>query len=164
VEQVGPVLSDEGTTRVVIPYFDNVGAIKIEFNEVETDLGVNSGELSCERTCLIEGERGDEDLGERCCLGFIPADQGNGEFVCSVCGDGTCNDYEDEYSCFGDCSEGIECAEGLTKTEYGCVDLTAEDEEDKEGFYDVLKETERYVRGEGDKPSVFEIVWRWLFG
>ncbi|MAG37863.1 hypothetical protein CMI45_00550 [Candidatus Pacearchaeota archaeon] len=164
VENVGIQVLDSGTIRAIVPYFDNIGSVKIEFNGTETDLGIDSGALVCQRTCLIEGERGRYDAEDRCCLGFITADQDDGSFVCSVCGDSVCQNYEDEYSCFGDCSEGIECAEGLTKTEYGCIDLVAEEEEDREGFFNVLKETGKYVKGERDKPNVFEIIWRWLFG
>jgi hypothetical protein len=66
-------------------------------------------------------------LEDECCLGFIPADQGNSRFVCVNCGDGECLQYEDEHSCLEDCFDfDFTCPPGLVKEGYGCVEPTVE--------------------------------------
>ncbi|MBT3398085.1 hypothetical protein HOA55_04425 [archaeon] len=70
-EDLGGVLETEsGIIPVIVPYIENIGSIRIENGEVETDLNVNVGEIICERTCMAEGETGSSD-DESCCIGFI---------------------------------------------------------------------------------------------
>ena len=94
---------NEGIITAVIPYDTNIAKIAIDSKGEETDLGVKTTDLKCERTCKIENERGDYTRGERCCLDFTPAIQRDGSFVCVKCGDGVCSGYEDQHSCYKDC-------------------------------------------------------------
>jgi hypothetical protein len=95
------IMSDSGVASVIIPYGNNIGAMKVEFNGTETDLNVDTSKIKCERTCKIEGEFGSYDS-DRCCLGFAPLQQNDGGFVCAKVGDGICSLYED-YSNSEDC-------------------------------------------------------------
>jgi hypothetical protein len=74
-EDLGGVIeTEEGIIFVTIPYIESINSIKVENNGVETNININSEEISCERTCLIEDEIGRSDA-EDCCIGFIKSKQ-----------------------------------------------------------------------------------------
>jgi hypothetical protein len=58
--------------------------------------------------CKKVGEMGTFSGNDKCCLGLIPAIQAEGNFVCISCGDGTCGDKEDYYTCPEDCDRTLD--------------------------------------------------------
>jgi cysteine-rich repeat protein len=107
---------------VIIPYDDSISLIKI-FQGDELKLEFIPEEISCERTCLIEGENGTSN--KRCCLNYIKSWLSNDVFTCVNCGDGVCSEFENEYLCWSDCKpdkEDMNCSSGYVASDYGCVE------------------------------------------
>ncbi len=112
----------------IIPFDPDINGMKAEFDGTETELGFE-GEIVCEKTCLVEDETG--MLGQdECCYGFdisyaddLEIDDG-WEFICTNCGDGTCDEHESWMSCYEDCYGQLECRNYEKRTEFGCLNVS----------------------------------------
>lgn len=100
---------NSGTILAFLPFdMQNItSAIKIDNNGKKTafiDLPVEEFEkqYTSLNFCKKENESG-EYLKNECCSGLIPATQKDGSFVCVVCGDKICSQYESYKSCYEDC-------------------------------------------------------------
>ena len=99
--------SDSGIASLIIPYDNSIGSIAIESDGVETNLGSISGQISCTRTCLNEGESG--VYGETsCCSDYNAISIDDSRFGCVNIGDDICSQYENyrnSLDCAGVCPE-----------------------------------------------------------
>lgn len=101
-EPGGIIENDEGLISTIIPYRNDISAIKVQKGGTETNLEVSPSQFHCQRTCKIENETGNYET-ESCCLEFMPVTLEDSSFICTNCGDGICSEYETEYSCWKDC-------------------------------------------------------------
>ncbi len=95
----------EGLIESVIPYDSRISFFTINNSGILTRLIPSPQQISCTRTCKIEGERG--VYGDsQCCEDFTPVQNLTDatSFICVKCGDETCSEHEDRYSCPQDCA------------------------------------------------------------
>jgi hypothetical protein len=114
---------DYGMISIIVDYEEGISGVEIDNGGETTSLSIDSSSIACTRTCMIENETGTYGV-DKCCEDFLSYRLDENSFVCGVCGDGLCLDYEDRYSCVEDCSVSRNYVCSLEFFEFGnlCLD------------------------------------------
>jgi hypothetical protein len=107
----GAIEMNSGTITTYVPYnpASPTIAVKLDNNGVKTkffNLSASLLEKQYDQInwCKKENEGGTYAK-DKCCSGLIPATQKDGNFICVICGDKVCSQYESYKSCAEDCGD-----------------------------------------------------------
>lgn len=97
----GIIEENSGKMSVVVPYSSSMKELRVNYGNTLSILTIPANTVKCQRTCKIENEIVNLET-QQCCIGYIAAQQDNGDYYCVKCGDGKQSKYESYYSCYED--------------------------------------------------------------